>query len=174
MIPGNSFHLYLEPDVPKSLFELMEDDPNMTNNSDDLKIQLHITMASVDTAEMIKEEEDGGKKKRNKKNKKEKLDISTLYLVRQNDLYDEEYDLDDLLGGLEKDLDGEQGSMDIGGRDGDDDEFQEYVLANLGTRGALQTQNKMNLVLDKETDANVQFVARGPRGIFLTGNYILD
>lgn len=172
MVTGNSFHTYLEPDVPKSLFDLIEDEQSLleANHRDSgIDIVLRIKHASIDPAELLPSE---GAKENNKENEKEgSSDVSSLFLVRHNDLYDEEFELGDILGGLDgDDEDGEKSERKLEG----DDEFQEYALVHLGTKKPLTGQFAMNLTLTQETDANVQFVVRGPRGIFITGNYILN
>ncbi|CAL9737945.1 hypothetical protein MOSE0_M11936 [Monosporozyma servazzii] len=172
MVTGSSFHTYLEPDVPKSLFDIIEDEQMLleANHRDSgIDIALRIKHVSIDPAELLPSE--NGKENNKEKEKEDVSDVSSLFLVRHNDLYDEEYELEDLLGGLDDD---EAGSGKSERKLEGDDEFQEYALVHLGTKKPLTGQCGMNLTLTQETDANVQFVVRGPRGIFITGNYIIN
>ncbi|CAL9732025.1 hypothetical protein MOUN0_N00408 [Monosporozyma unispora] len=165
MVTGNSFHIYLEPDVPKSLFDLIDDADSLLNaNNSDIDIALRIKLASIDPAEMLPNEDEN-----EKKDTRDVSDASILFLVRHNDLYDEEYELEDILAGLDGGED-EKSERKVEG----DDEFQEYALVHLGTKKPLTCQFGMDLTLTQETDANIQFVVRGPRGIFISGNYIIN
>lgn len=175
MVSGASFQIYLEPDLPKSLFDLLESEEPFSVSKNEPSIQIKIKLVSVDPEELVPNAKAG-----EKDGPVEDPDLSTLYLVRYNASSNADLDaLEDVLLYLEnmKEKKGEEKiKEDEDKEDIEDDcvnEFQEYVVANLGTRKPLVSQCKMDLTFTKEADDDVQLVVRGSRGIFVTGNYIL-
>lgn len=175
MVSGtSSFQIYLEPDIPKSLFDLLEDEESWTIGKDELSIQIKVKHVSIDPEESMSNEEMKGEEPI------KDSDLSTLYLVRYNGWNDSNFDeLEDILLTLNKvkepeNLEEEKKEDKDKTSSDSDDEFQEYILVNLGTKPPLTSQCKMDLTFTRETDEDVQLVVRGSRGMFITGNYILN
>lgn len=172
MASDTSFQIYLEPDLPKSLFDLLESDDLSSILKNEQSVQIKIKLVSIDPEELITNE-----KAEKEVDHTTNPDLSTLYLVRYTGSGNSDLnELEDILVYLEKmkEENGEKIKDKDNMEDNQVDEFQEYVIANLGTKRPLTSQYKMDLTFTKETDDDVQLVVRGLRGMFITGVYILN
>lgn len=79
MVSGASFQIYLEPDLPKSLFDLLESEEPFSVSKNEPSIQIKIKLVSVDPEELVPNAKAG-----EKDGPVEDPDLSTLYLVRYN------------------------------------------------------------------------------------------